>query len=98
MWSQSQDQKNQGSSDLAQAFHSFAIPHSSRVNVDFMYKQVLACMQFKHSLSFSLQFDDILEFGWQEVNQGTRNLIQKNVSWRRKFPEIPPLELMPNAN
>lgn len=26
-----------------------------------------------------LQFDDILEFGWQEVNQGTRNLIQKNL-------------------
>ena len=57
-----------------------SIPHSSTVNVQFMYKQVLTCMQFKHSLSFSLQFDDILEFGWQEVNQGTRNLIQKNVS------------------
>lgn len=26
-----------------------------------------------------LQFDDILQFGWQEVNQGTRNLIQKNL-------------------
>ena len=50
------------------------------------------------SLSFSLQFDDILEFGWQEVNQGTRNLIQKNVSWRRISLKIPPLKLMPNAN
>jgi len=26
-----------------------------------------------------MQFDDILQFGWQEVNQGTRNLIQKNL-------------------
>jgi hypothetical protein len=46
----------------------------------FDFIALLTCMQFKHSLSFSLQFDDILEFGWQEVNQGTRNLIQKNVS------------------
>ena len=27
-----------------------------------------------------LEFEDILKFGWNEVNQGTRNLIQKNVS------------------
>jgi len=26
-----------------------------------------------------MQFDDILRFGWAEVNQGTRNLIQKNL-------------------
>jgi len=26
-----------------------------------------------------LEFDDILQFGWQEVNQGTRNLIQKSL-------------------
>lgn len=26
-----------------------------------------------------LEFDDILQFGWSEVNQGTRNLIQKSL-------------------
>jgi len=26
-----------------------------------------------------LEFDDVLKSGWQEVNQGTRNLIQKNL-------------------
>lgn len=26
-----------------------------------------------------LEFDDILQFGWQEVNQGTRNIIQQNL-------------------
>ena len=32
----------------------------------------------------SFQFDDVLKSGWQEVNQGTRNLIQKNVSCDKK--------------
>lgn len=32
----------------------------------------------------SFQFDDVLKSGWQEVNQGTRNLIQKNVSGDKK--------------
>lgn len=26
-----------------------------------------------------MEFDDILQFGWQEVNQGTRNIIQQNL-------------------
>jgi hypothetical protein len=30
-------------------------------------------------VSIPFQFDDILDFGWQEVNQGTRNIIQKSV-------------------
>ena len=36
---------------------------------------------------FSFQFDDILQFGWQEVNQGTRNIIQQNVriKWKNSF-------------
>ena len=36
----------------------------------------------------SFQFDDVLQFGWQEVNQGTRNLIQKNVSYKQKWPAL----------
>ena len=36
----------------------------------------------------SFQFDDVLQFGWQEVNQGTRNLIQKNVSYKQKWPVL----------
>ena len=33
------------------------------------------------SVEILFQFEDILKFGWNEVNQGTRNLIQKNVSF-----------------
>ncbi len=30
--------------------------------------------------SIFVQFNEVLEFGWQEVNQGTRNIVQKSVS------------------
>ena len=35
---------------------------------------------FQHLQFLILQFNQILEEGWIQVNQGTRNIIQKNVS------------------
>ena len=37
-------------------------------------------------IRISFQFDDILQFGWQEVNQGTRNIIQQNVNQKDHLP------------